>query len=146
MKVERFFLILQEKMKIQFIIFFLLSVISISYSQKKDCREDFLAFECNEEEISWKQIEYKNQKINYFLVYKTPIVSESTNGKCKFYGRIVLSIDKSNFKKKEINSILTSINEELNLEEFYAYSTCEAVKISMAAFDSPLKRKERQNE
>ncbi len=128
-------------MKIQFIIFFFISVISISYSQKKDCREDFLAFECNEEEISWKQIEYKNQKINYFLVYKTPIVSESTNGKCKFYGRIVLSIDKSNFKKKEINSILTSINDELNLEEFYAYSTCEAVKISMAAFDSPLKRK-----
>lgn len=52
-----------------------------------------------------------------------------------------MSIDKSDFKKKEINSILTSINEELGLEEFYAYSTCEAVKISMAAFDNPLKRK-----
>ncbi|SEH62231.1 hypothetical protein SAMN02927937_00546 [Paenimyroides aquimaris] len=129
------------KMKVQLTIFFFLLIISNANSQERDCREDYLIIDCNEESVSWSYIVYKGEKINYKVAYRSPVVSRAINGKCKFYGKIIVPINRSEYKKKDVKNILKTINEELDFEYFIAYSTCEAIRVSMTAYHHKLKTK-----
>lgn len=128
-------------MKAQLTIFFFLLINTIVNSQERDCREDYLVMDCNEESISWNYIVYKGEKINYKVAYISPLFSRAINGKCKFYGKIIVPINRSEYKKKDIKRILKVINEELDFEYFTAYSTCEAIRISMSSYHHKLKTK-----